>query len=62
MIKEYRPADQTPLLEVYQTVQKVVPVITESVSHLAGLLKGLDINSRQWEGIAKRGAKLLAKL
>jgi hypothetical protein len=33
-----------------------VPVITESVSHLAGLLKGLDINSRQWEGIAKREA------
>ena len=55
-IKEYRPVDQTSLLEVYQTVQKVVPVITESVSHLAGLLKGLDINPGQWEEIAKREA------
>ena len=55
-IKEYRPVDQTSLLEVYQTVEKVVPVITESVSHLAGLLKGLDINPGQWEEIAKREA------
>ena len=55
-IKEYRPVDRTSLLEVYQTVQKIVPVITESVSHLALLLKGLDTNSRQWEEIAKREA------
>jgi hypothetical protein len=54
--KSYRIVDLTSLRQVYLTVQNVMPIITESVSHLAGLLKRLDINSRQWEEIAKREA------
>jgi AbiU2 len=42
-IKEYRPVDQTSLLEVYQTVQKVVPIVLRlSEAWLAQSCEGMS--------------------
>jgi hypothetical protein len=54
--KEYKAVDLPSLLSVYQTIGEVVPIITESVSHLAGLLKGLDISTDQFAELAERDA------
>jgi AbiU2 len=54
--KEYKPVKLPSLREVYLTIQEVVPIITESVSHVAGLFKGLDISTEQWASIANRDA------
>jgi hypothetical protein len=54
--KEYKPVDLPSLLNVYQTIGEVVPTITDNVSHLAGLFKGLDISTDQLAELAKRDA------
>src|SRR5260370_36005837 len=54
--KKYKPIDLPPLREIYSCIQDTVPIITESVSHLAGLFKGLDISTDQFAEIAQRCA------
>ena len=54
--KEYEPVDLPSLASVYRTIKEVVPIITESVSHLAGLFKGLDISIDQLAELAERDA------
>jgi len=52
--KKYKPIELPSLREIYSCIQDTVPIITESVSHLAGLFKGLDISTDQFSNIAKR--------
>lgn len=54
--KEYKPVKLPALREVYDGIEAVVPTITESVSHLAGLIKSLDISPDQFAGVAKQSA------
>lgn len=54
--KEYKPVDLPSLREVYLTIEEIVPTITETVSHLAGLLKNLDISTEQFADCAHRDA------
>jgi len=54
--KKYKPVDLPSLFTVYRTIEEVVPIITESVSHLAGLFKGLDIGTDQLVQLAKQDA------
>jgi AbiU2 len=54
--KKYKPVELPSLLTVYRIIEEVVPIITESVSHLAGLFKGLDISTDQLAELAKRDA------
>jgi len=52
--KEYKPVQLPSLREIYVAIGAVVPTITESVSHLAGLFKNLDIDPDQFASIAKK--------
>lgn len=54
--KEYKPPPLPPLKEVYQLIEKVIPIITENVFHLAGLFKNLDNSPNQWAEISRREA------
>jgi AbiU2 len=51
--KEYKPLALPSLLEIYLGLKDVVPTITQSVSHLAGLFEGLDISTEQFAEMAK---------
>ena len=51
---KYKPAKLPSLLTVYQTIEEIVPIITESVSHLAGIFKNLDIGTDQLTQLSKR--------
>jgi hypothetical protein len=54
--KEYKPIQLPLLRDVYFTIEDVVPTITETVSHLAGVFKNLDISTEQFAAFAKRDA------
>jgi hypothetical protein len=55
--KKYGPADKTPLITVYRTIEEVVPIVTESVLHLAGIFKSLDAGTDKATELAERDAK-----
>jgi len=54
--KKYEPIKLPSLRDVYLTIEEVVPTITDTVSHLAGLFKNLDISTEQFAAFAKRDA------
>jgi hypothetical protein len=50
------------LQNVYFTIEAIVPTITETVSHLAGLFGNLDISTDQFAEFAKRGASAFSEI
>jgi hypothetical protein len=54
--KKYKPVELPSLLTVCRMIEEVVPIITESVSHLAGLFQGLDIGTDQLAELSKEDA------
>src|SRR6516162_10126671 len=60
--KQYKPVQLPSLLEVYQLIEEVIPIITESVFHLAGLFKNLDNSPDQWTEISQREASKYWKI
>jgi hypothetical protein len=60
--KRYETPELPSLAEIYAIIKEVIPIITDSVSHLAGLLKGADISTDQFSALAKRDALAFWKL
>jgi len=54
--KEYKPTDLPSLQDVYFTFEAIVPTITGTISHLAGLFENPDISTDQFAEFAKRDA------
>jgi hypothetical protein len=60
--KKYKTVALPSVNEVYGTIARVIPVITDSVTHLLGLFRNLSIDPEEIRNFAKRDAAVFWRI